>query len=106
MKPGPGAVAAGLSVFLVATATASAQTASAQTQPQADTSASGIQHLAFGIQQTQLPPQSPLPSRPLVVPVLTPDALSDDQQLMLLRQWTHDYQDWKAWYLQWRNQPE
>jgi hypothetical protein len=41
-----------------------------------------------------------------VLPALSPVVITDDQQLRLLRQWTHDYQEWKAWYLQWRNQPE
>jgi hypothetical protein len=26
--------------------------------------------------------------------------------MVLLRQWTHDYQEWRDWYLQWRNRPE
>ena len=101
---GPSELAVGLSVFLVATATGHAQTTSTQTHPQTDTAASSIQRLALSTQDAQAP--SPLPSQPIAVPLLVPAALWDDQQLIVLRQWTHDYQDWKAWYLQWRNQPE
>jgi hypothetical protein len=49
---------------------------------------------------------SPLPSRPVVVPGFAPMAVSAGQQMLLLRQWTHDYQEWRDWYLQWRNRPE
>jgi len=49
---------------------------------------------------------SRLASRPVVVPVFTPIAVSDDRQAVLLKQWTHDYREWRAWYLQWRNRPE
>jgi hypothetical protein len=72
-------LAAPLSFYLVAIATAHAQTTSFS-----------IQHLAFSIQDSP----SPLPSRPVVLPTLTPAVISDDRQLILFRQWTHDYQDW------------
>jgi hypothetical protein len=49
---------------------------------------------------------SPLPSRPITVPVFTPVPVSAVQQLAVLKQWTHDYQQWRAWYLQWRSRPE
>jgi hypothetical protein len=48
----------------------------------------------------------PLPSRPVVIPSVTPIAVSTPQQVIVLTQWTHDYREWRAWYLQWRNRPE
>ena len=49
---------------------------------------------------------SPLPSRTVtsVVPVVFAEAPS--QQLAALARWTHDYADWKAWYVKWENRPE
>ena len=47
-----------------------------------------------------------LPSRPVVIPGFTSIAVSDGSQAAVLRQWTQDYQTWRAWYLQWRNRPE
>ena len=49
---------------------------------------------------------SPLPSRPFIMPAVSPIAVTAEQQTTLLTQWTHDYQEWRAWYLQWRNRPE
>ena len=49
---------------------------------------------------------APLPSRPVIVPGVTPAAISAAQEIALLKQWTHDYQEWRTWYLQWRNRPE
>jgi hypothetical protein len=48
----------------------------------------------------------PLPSRAVVVPSFTPIAVSGALQAVVLTQWTHDYREWRAWYLQWRNRPE
>jgi hypothetical protein len=50
--------------------------------------------------------ESPLLSRPVVVPSFTPIAVSGAQQAVVLAQWTHDYTEWRVWYLQWRNRPE
>jgi hypothetical protein len=50
--------------------------------------------------------QSPLPSQPVTIPGFTPVAFSAGEQTALLKRWTHDYQEWRAWYLQWRNRPE
>jgi hypothetical protein len=49
---------------------------------------------------------SPLPSRPVIVSGFTPIGVSAGQQVALLQKWTHDYQEWRDWYLQWRNRPE
>jgi hypothetical protein len=49
---------------------------------------------------------SVLPSRPVTLPDFGQIAVPAGQQLVLLTQWTHDYQEWRAWYLQWRNRPE
>ena len=47
-----------------------------------------------------------LPSRPVIVPNPTPAVVSAAQLMALLKQWTHDYREWRTWYLQWRNRPE
>jgi len=63
---------------------------------------------AAATSHAQTPPSSALPSRPVFVPALGTFGipLAADQQLRILQLWTHDYQEWKAWYLQWRNRPE
>src|SRR5579862_2568993 len=50
-------------------------------------------------------PSAPLASRSIVLPDLTVIDLPAGQQALQLLQWTHDYQEWRAWYLQWRNRP-
>jgi hypothetical protein len=47
-----------------------------------------------------------LPSRSLVgsAPLVAAD--SPAQQLAALAQWTREYHDWEAWFLQWRSRPE
>jgi hypothetical protein len=47
-----------------------------------------------------------LPSHPITVSDFTPPPVTAGQELAALKQWTHDYQEWRAWYLQWRNRPE
>jgi hypothetical protein len=59
--------------------------------------------VASAAAQTSLPT---LPARPVVVPSFTPIAVSAAQQAVVLTQWTHDYREWRTWYLQWRNRPE
>jgi len=49
---------------------------------------------------------SPLPSRPVSLPNLSQAIAPAGEQLGLLKQWTRDYQEWRAWYLEWRNRPE
>jgi len=49
---------------------------------------------------------SPLPSHPIAIPDLAPAVGLADEQLLRLTQWTRAYREWRAWYLQWRNQPE
>ena len=63
---------------------------------------------AAATSHAQTVPSVPLPSRPVSVPELAtfdiPAAV--DQEFVVLKKWTHDYQEWRAWYLQWRNRPE
>src|SRR5262245_44236975 len=47
-----------------------------------------------------------LPSHPITIAGVTPDIASAGQEIVLLKKWTQDYQEWRAWYLQWRNRPE
>jgi len=49
---------------------------------------------------------APLASRSIVLPDLTVTDLPVGQQARQLLQWTHDYQEWRAWSVQWRNRPE
>ena len=49
---------------------------------------------------------SPLPSRPVVISDFTSITVSNGRQAVLLEQWTQDYEEWRAWYMQWRNRPE
>ena len=48
----------------------------------------------------------PLQARSLAgaAPVVFADPPS--QQLLALARWTHDYAEWRTWYLQWQNRPE
>ena len=39
-----------------------------------------------------------------MVPAIFAD--SPSQQLAVLARWTHDYAEWRAWYVKWRNRPE
>src|SRR5215510_6784952 len=43
-----------------------------------------------------------LPSRVITLPAPTFPAASPLQQLRELQQWTHDYDEWKAWFVKWR----
>lgn len=48
---------------------------------------------------------APVASRPVRLPPIAIEAPAE-QQARQMMQWTHDYQEWRAWYLQWRNRPE
>jgi hypothetical protein len=47
-----------------------------------------------------------LPSRSIEVAVPAVFADAPSQQLAALARWTHDYGEWKAWSVKWRNRPE
>lgn len=63
---------------------------------------------ASGARAQSTPPA--IPSSPLTVPDVvlvpeTPDPLRADRRLVVQR-WTTEYNDWKAWFAQWKNRRE
>lgn len=51
-------------------------------------------------------PHAPLSSRALAAAVPAVFAIPPAQQLAALARWTHDYAEWKAWFVKWENRPE
>jgi hypothetical protein len=51
-------------------------------------------------------PQAPLSSRTLATAVPVIFAIPPSQLLAALARWTHDYAEWKAWYVKWENRLE
>jgi hypothetical protein len=47
-----------------------------------------------------------LPSRSVTLPVHTFPAETPSQQLLALQRWTHDYDEWKTWFVKWRGRIE
>ena len=56
--------------------------------------------------QGDAPAASPLASRSLVMFVAAPSAESAVQILNTLERWTNDYDEYQAWFAQWRNRRE
>lgn len=49
---------------------------------------------------------TPLPSRALATAALAPSAEPPGEILKVLERWTADYDEWQAWFAQWRNRRE
>jgi hypothetical protein len=47
-----------------------------------------------------------LPSRTVTIPSQTFPAETPSQQISALERWTHDYDEWKAWFVKWRGRLE
>jgi hypothetical protein len=56
--------------------------------------------------QGHSPVDAPLASRPILTAVDAPSAESTVQLLNTLDRWTQDYDEWSAWFGQWRNRRE
>jgi hypothetical protein len=56
--------------------------------------------------QGHSPAEPPLASRSIVTAVVAPSAESAVQIWNTLERWTNDYDEWKAWFAQWRNRRE
>lgn len=64
--------------------------------------------VAFGVAAAAAAQTDPptLPSRPIAIVGSPVHAESPVQQIAELQRWTHDYEEWKTWFLRWRSRPE
>jgi hypothetical protein len=62
--------------------------------------------LALAVPAAAQTDESRLPSRTVTLPAHTFSADSPSQQLFALQRWTHDYDEWKAWFVKWRGRLE